>query len=185
MNIFVGCSSRDVGNTAYNHAADEIGSYIARNGHNLVFGGSKQGLMGRVYSKVYGHSKVICTLAKIYEEEAKVLQASEEENNKSEVIITATINERKDAIFNLSDVLVFLPGGIGTVDEFMASLESRRSGEHSHPIIIVDVNNSFKKVLEVLEKIYAEELANPKTKELYYVAKSVEEAISAIETISK
>lgn len=185
MNIFVGCSSRDVGNTAYNRAADEIGSYIARKGHTLVFGGCKEGLMGRVYSKVYGHGKVICTQAKVYEEVERAKQSTEEEGKKSEVHISETINQRKDSFIQMSDVLVFLPGGIGTVDEFFASIESKRGGEHNNPMIIVNVDGYFDPMLAVLERTYSEGLASLETKKLYHIANSVEEAILALEVIEK
>ena len=183
MNIFVGCSSRDVGNTAYNYAADEIGSYIARKGHSLVFGGCKEGLMGRLYAKMYGNGKVICTQTKAYESGVMELQALEDEDKKLEIYISDTINMRKDAYIQKSDVLVFLPGGIGTLDEIMASIESKRGGEHNHPIIIVNVNGFFNHWLDALEKIYNENLANVESKNLYHICDTVEEAILTLESI--
>ena len=183
MNIFVGCSSRDVGNTTYNHTADEIGDYIAKNGYGLVFGGCREGLMGRLYSKVYGRSKVICTQTRVYESEVRELQASEDEDKKSEVYISETINRRKDAYIEKSDILVFLPGGIGTLDELMASIESKRGGEHNHPIIIVNVDGFFDYWLKELERFYDEKLASVESKNLYHICSTVEEAILALETI--
>lgn len=176
MNIFVGCSSRDVGNSMYNHAADEIGDFINRRGHTLVFGGCEEGLMGRVYARV-SPKKVICTLTKVYEEEVRNIDATE-------INISDTINRRVDAFLNISDVLVFLPGGIGTLHELFACLETRRS-EHDKPIIIVNVDGFFDSVLVMLEKIYSEGLANPKTRQLYHVSDCISDAIMALKTFEE
>ena len=58
MKIFVGCSSRNIGNPDYDRVADTIGEWIAANGHEFVFGGCGEGLMGRIFNKVKGRSKV-------------------------------------------------------------------------------------------------------------------------------
>ena len=89
MKIFVGCSSRDVGNHDYNRVADALGEWIAANGHDLVFGGCGEGLMGRIFRKVHGRGKVYATQAKVYKEELIGLDADE-------IHVIDTINQRKD-----------------------------------------------------------------------------------------
>ena len=176
MKIFVGCSSRDVGNEIYNGIADEIGEFIARNGHCLVFGGCSEGLMGRVYAKVNAsNGNVIARQAKVYKDELIGLKA--------DIEVFDTINQRKDGYTKIADVLVFIPGGIGTIDELISAIETRRSGEHKNPILIVNEDNFFGDLLNMLEKIYSEGLASEAVKGLYYVANSLNEAISALEVI--
>ena len=178
MKIFVGCSSRDVGNAEYNRVADTIGEWIAQNGHDLVFGGCGEGLMGRVYSKVKGHGKIYATQAKVYQEKLNGLDIDN-------VQIIDTINRRKDSYAELADVLVFIPGGIGTLDELISGIETRRSGEHKNYLVIVNEGNFFGNLLDMLEKIYAEGLASESVKELYYVADTVEDAIEKLTEICK
>ena len=179
MNIFVGCSSRDVGNKLYNSVADKVGEYIAKNGHNFVFGGCGEGLMGRIYSIVKkGKGRVIATQAKIYKEQVMKLDVDK-------VDILDTINERKDKYLEYSDILVFIPGGIGTLDELINAIETRRSGEHTNHIIIVNEDNFFGDFLNMLDKIYSEGLASNSTKELYYIANNVEDAIKKLDEICK
>lgn len=178
MKIFVGCSSRDIGNISYNRVADCIGEFIASNGHDLVFGGCGEGLMGRVFSKVKGHGKVYATQAKVYKDELIGLDADT-------IRVTETINQRKDCYTELADVLVYIPGGIGTIDELISGIETRRSKEHHNPIVIVNEDNFFGSLLEQLEKIYNENLASSTVKELYYVADTVEDAIDYLSKICK
>ncbi|MBQ3408686.1 MAG: TIGR00730 family Rossman fold protein [Clostridia bacterium] len=176
MKIFVGCSSRDVGNADYNHVADRVGEWIATSGHDLVFGGCGKGLMGRIFSKVKGHGKIYATQAKVYQDEVIGLDADSIE-------VIDTINQRKNRYTELADVLVFIPGGIGTLDELISGIETRRSGEHENPIVIVNEGNFFGALLEQLEKIYDEELASESVKKYYYVAKTVDEAIEKLAEI--
>lgn len=179
MNVFVGCSSRDTNNELYNRVAEEIGKFIVEGKHNLVFGGSNIGLMGKVYSEVSKgtESKIIIATAKAYEYHLPYL-------NYSEAHVFETVSERKSALLKLSDVMVFIPGGIGTIDELFAALETRRAHEHEAPIIIVNANNFFKHLLEMLNQIYDERFADSKTRELYYVADTLEEALQHLSKLT-
>lgn len=178
MKIFVGCSSRNVGNADYEYVADSIGGWIAENGHDFVFGGCSEGLMGRVFRKVKGHGKVYATQAKVYSDELIGLDADI-------INVSDTINQRKDYYTGLADVLVYIPGGIGTLDELISGIESRRSGEHKNPIVIVNENNFFGNLLDMLERIYNENLASANVKELYYVADTIDDAIEYLTEICK
>lgn len=148
MNIFVGCSSTNSTNEAYNNAARNVGMFIKKRNHNLVFGGCKNGLMGEVYKSVATarHSKIIVTTVKRYQEDLQGMSYNE-------VYVSDTINERKNDILKLADIFLFLPGGIGTVDELLTAIETKRSGEHSKPIIICNINGYFDSLLAVFEKI--------------------------------
>ena len=170
MNIFVGCSSRDTKNVAYIEAAKSLGDYIVEHRLNFVFGGCEMGLMGQVYQivKESKHSKIVAIQAKAYEEELNNLEFDD-------AYVLDTVNDRKNAYQAQADVLVFLPGGIGTIDEIMSAIETKRSREHNHPIIIVNVENYFNPLLKMFEAIYSEGFADIKNKECYQVVGSLEE----------
>lgn len=71
---------------------------------------------------------IIITIAKAYEDDLKSLSYSK-------AYMFDTVNERKNAFIELSDVMIFIPGGIGTIDELLTAIETRRNHEHSVPII--------------------------------------------------
>ena len=171
MNIFVGCSSRDTDNKSYNMVAEQIASYIINGGHNLVFGGCEHGLMGKIYSLVSKSNKsdIIVTSAKAYEGDLKNISYSKS-------YVSNTVNERKNTFTSISDIMIFIPGGIGTVDEIMTAIETRRNHEHNIPIIIINVDNFFGHLLDMLDKIYHEGFADPKNRQLYIVTDTASEA---------
>lgn len=178
MKIFVGCSSRDIGNERYNYVADKIGEWIASEGHELVFGGCGEGLMGRVYNKVKGRCKIHATQAKVYQDEL-------DDIDECEKYVIDTINQRKDFYSQIADVLVYLPGGIGTMDEIVTGIETRRCGEHTKTLIIINESNFFEPLFQMLEKIFKEGLASESVKECYFVADNVEQAIEKLTEICR
>lgn len=178
MNIFVGCASRDTGNPDYNRIADEIGEFIVKEGHNFVFGGCEYGLMGRIYRKVkQTDSKIYVTIAEAYKDDLKGLQYSE-------AIIKRTVNERKNTFVDISDAMVFLPGGIGTIDEVMTAIETRRNHEHDIPIFIVNISGFFDSLLSMLERIYEESFADEKNRNMYKVCTAFRELEEELKKIS-
>ena len=180
MNIFVGCSSRNTENEIYNRIAEEIGKFIVKEGHNFVFGGCDLGLMGKIYAIVSNapESEIIITIAKAYADDLKSLSYSK-------AYMFDTVNERKNAFIDLADVMIFIPGGIGTVDELLTAIETRRNHEHSVPIIVINGNGFFNQLLSMLERIYDESFADSKNRQLYFVADTVDEAIKYLSELSK
>ena len=180
MNIFVGCSSRNTKNEIYNRIAEEIGNFIAKEKHNFIFGGCNIGLMGKIYSILSNapESQIIVTIAKAYEDDLKSLSYSK-------AYKFETVNERKNAFMHLADVMIFIPGGIGTIDELLTAIETRRSHEHDVPIIIINGNGFFDHLLNMLEQIYDEEFADSNSRQLYFVADTVDEAIEYLSELSQ
>lgn len=180
MNIFVGCSSRNTENEIYNRIAEEIGEFIVKEGHNFVFGGCDLGLMGKIYSIVSKSpkSEIIVTIAKAYADDLKSLSYSK-------AYMFATVNERKNAFVDLADVMIFIPGGIGTIDELLTAIETRRNHEHFVPIIVINANGFFNQLLGMLEQIYDEGFADSKNRELYFIANTIEEAIEYLSKLQK
>lgn len=176
MNIFVGCSSRLGNNKSYIEAAQKLGKFIADNKYNLVFGGSKSGLMGQVYEPISkSSSKIIVTSVEFYKDDLKDIKYQDG-------TISPNINERKNSILKFSDILIFLPGGLGSIDEIMSSIETKRGGEHNKPIIIININNYYNNLIKVFDKLFKEDFAKPECKSLFTIVNTIEEAEKLIKT---
>lgn len=179
MNIFVGCSSTDTDNKHYNELAEKIGKFIVKGNHNFVVGGGNVGLMGKINSIVSSNpnSKIILSLTKLYEDDLKTIS-----HDKS--FVFDTVNENKNNLIQLADIIVFIPGGFGTIDEILSAVETKRKNEHSAPILIANINNFFTPLLEMFDKIYNEHFSDSTTKELYFVANTVEETLEYLSNLT-
>lgn len=145
MFVFVGGSSRDTNEKCFVCAAQSIGEFIADKGHNLVFGGCNKGLMGETYRKAIKgpNSKVYAILASEYEDDLKEIEYHT-------AYLMDTINQRKDAMLKLADAAVFLPGGIGTIDEIMTTLEAIRAKQYSGKMVILNLGGYYDHLIHQL-----------------------------------
>jgi uncharacterized protein (TIGR00730 family) len=97
---------------AHQAAARRLGEQMAERGITLVFGGGRIGLMGVVADAVLaGGGRAIGVIPKFL----KDLEVGNDDV--TEQIVTASMHERKNRMFELSDGFVVLPGGLGTLDE--------------------------------------------------------------------
>lgn len=179
MNIFVGCSSRDVTDNVkwsrYCTATLEVTKFITAHKHTLVFGGCARGLMGLMYKcMLLNKANIIVAIPQAYINDA-------EELFYSNLFDFNIVSERKDWIFKNTSMHIFLPGGIGTIDELFSSIEAKRCGEHNSPIIIINEQGYFNDVLHVLARVYDEGFADEKDAKLYTVVNSTDEIVPTLE----
>lgn len=175
MRIFVASASRETNNETYNRLADDIGLYIADGFHTYVFGGCVSGFMGRIYNVVRKQNEccqIIAPGVEAYKDQIIQLAMKDPEAKCS---ISPTVNDRKNKIIENSDVLIFIVGGIGTLDELFSCIESKRAGEHDKPILIVNIDGYYDCLLGMLEKIYIEGFASQSNREVYTVCNSFAE----------
>ncbi len=98
----------------------ELGRLIAQNGHTLVYGGSEKGLMKTLADTVESNGgRIIGVTAKIFEKFCR--------NNLSQKFVLEDIPSRVKKMIEISDIVIGLPGGNGTLDEMTQAIEQRKS----------------------------------------------------------
>ena len=130
MNIAVYCSSRPNLDQRYIDVARALGAWIGRHGHTLVYGGVDAGLMYVTAEAVKQNGgQVTGVIISKFLSRADALVDT--------MVTTADLNERKSRMYALSDVHVVLPGGIGTIDEWMSALSQMVIDHHKGVGILV------------------------------------------------
>jgi uncharacterized protein (TIGR00730 family) len=176
--VCVFCSSSELIDEEYKTAAKKFGSAIAQAGWSLVYGGGNIGLMGVLAKAVHeSGGKVIGVIPRA------MLAIGLAYRQANELIVTETLRERKAAMEERSNVFVALPGGIGTLEELLEIITLKQLGYHKKPIIILNTNGFFDPLLAQLERCIAQRFAGPELRNLYFVAPSVEDALSYINSI--
>ena len=167
MRIFIGCSAKDTVSMEYKKLASDVSTMLAKRGDKLVFGGFEGGMMGKCYYTFrYEGSRVkaVADITDANEVEALDVDASE---------ITLNTFKRCEKIFESSEVILLLPGGVGTLREFFSMLDEKRTKGFDKPIILFNYNKFFTPLLNVLTKYYEEKFVSKKDLKLFDVVSDI------------
>lgn len=174
MNVFIGCSSKEKLNEIYINSATNLAEYLSKKSYNLVCGGidGTMKIIGEVFTK-NNMNTTIMTVEKY----------QNINSNNHNIYSYNTIGERKYSLINNSNLIIFLPGGLGTLDEIFTTIESKRANEHNLPIIILNINNYYEGIIKQLDKLYEDNFANKQDRNLYHITNNIEETIKYIEQL--
>lgn len=145
--ICVYCGSRSGIDLSFKEAAIDLGKSIAKANFELIYGGGDNGIMGHVAAGARAMGgKVISIIPKfLINREASIENLQKEEN----VIITKTMHQRKQLMFDKADAFIAMPGGIGTLEELTEILTWAQLARHNKPIILANINNFWRPLLEL------------------------------------
>jgi uncharacterized protein (TIGR00730 family) len=140
----------------YLSAAVELGKELARRGHGMVYGGASCGLMGACAdAALAGGAEVVGVLP-------RALTSREiAHRDLTELRIVNSLHERKAVMSALSDVVVALPGGCGTLDELFEAITWGQLGVHDKPIGLLDAEGYWTKLLDLLQHMNVEGFIRP------------------------
>ena len=146
MNICVFCGSSVGNDVGFSNTTSELGKLIGINGHTLIYGGGNIGLMGVLADSVlHSGGKVIGVIPDF------LFQKEVAHTGITELVIVASMHERKQRMANHADVFLALPGGWGTLDELAEILTWRQLGIISKPIGLLNTKNFFGPLLKSME----------------------------------
>lgn len=150
MKVFVSCSDVDNVYLNYRDLASEVATMLARNGHKLVFEGKDTGMMGNCYMAYkYEGGKVKAVVELHDAENLDMLELNAYE-------VKPSVFERTKELYSSSDVVIFLPGGLGTFGELFSILDEKKQKRHEKKIILFNYNNFYTPLLKFLSDVYKE-----------------------------
>ena len=144
-NVCVYCGSGPGTKPIYTRAARELGQSLAAQHIGLVYGGGGLGLMGEVArATLSAGGRVTGIIPQFLTQKEHMLEEVDE------LIVTASMHERKQLMFERSDAFVALPGGIGTLEELVEQLTWSQLGQHTKPIIVANIDGFWAPFLSLL-----------------------------------
>lgn len=178
MNIAVFCSSSNHINIKYLQAGFRLGVAIAQNGHTLVYGGATGGLMDSVSEGAFSiNGKVIGIISQA------IIRMNRESLLPVKLIKVETLNERKSLMNNFADAFVVLPGSYGTLDEMLNVVASGIVGEHSKPLILVNIDGFFNYFLQQIDLMRRELFIPSQERYKISVVQDIEQCIEMINSL--
>ncbi len=176
--ICVYCSSSDAIADSYPPVAEDLGREIANRGHTLVYGGGAVGLMGILAEATHEAGGTVTGVipSKLQDREGIAYEADE-------LIVTETMRKRKRIMFQKADAFAVLPGGYGTVEEFMEVLTLKQLGYHDRPIVLLNVDGFFETLLSFFDELRKGRFARAPVTDLVHVVSSAEEALDRVDRV--
>lgn len=155
MNITVYCGSNFGDNPHFEEAARNLGAWIARAGHTLVYGGSSVGLMGAVSrAAIEGGTLVIGV------EPAFFIEAGVAQHDLTELFVCDTMGERKAKMIELGDAFVAFPGGTGTLEEIAEVMSMASLRQLDAPCILYNLNGYYDSLKALLNEMICKGLSS-------------------------
>lgn len=128
MNIAVYLGANEGNSPIYKEAVIELGRWIGKSGHRLIYGGSESGLMGHLAREVLNNNGLVTGV-----EPEFFIEKGFQMEGLTELIITKDMKERKAKMMELADAYIAFPGGTGTAEE-IAEVISAGSLGHIHGV---------------------------------------------------
>ena len=158
--ITVFCASSNHVDSRCTKVAERMGYQLANRKITLVYGGGDVGLMGIMARAVHANGgRVVGVIPYALRSiEGVAYEVADE------LIMTDTMRERKAKMYERADAFVALPGGIGTLEEFMEVITLKKLGYHDLPIALVNTDGFYDRLLELFsEMIDSQFLSETKT----------------------
>ena len=168
--IGIFCSASESIDKMYFDSARQIGEWIGQTGKTLRYGGASLGLMECVARAVKENGgKVIGVVPTLLEEKNSV------STQPDEIIHTFNLSDRKDVMTEKSDILVALPGGVGTLDEIFHVIAAASIGYHQKKVIFYNEYGFYDELLKALGTLESKGFARKPFSTYYEVANTLEE----------
>jgi hypothetical protein len=173
--VCVYCASSERSPVVYRDAAARLGAVLAGAGLAIVYGGGSSGSMGRLAgAALAAGGKVTGVLPRFMDDLEWGRRAL------TELRIVDGMHERKRLMLELSDAVVALPGGSGTLEELFEAITWKRLGLYLGPIVIVNVNGFFDPCIELLRRGVEQRFMDERHAAMWSVAAEPEDVPEAL-----
>lgn len=145
FSLCVYCGSRPGNTPAFADLANGVGTWIGRNGGQLVYGGGRNGLMGILAdATLAAGGRVVGVIPKA------LVEKEWAHHGCTELHIVDSMHDRKRIMAEKADAFLALPGGIGTLEEFFEVWTWRQLGYHHKPVGLLNLDGYYDSLLAFL-----------------------------------
>ena len=170
MNITVYLGANEGNDPALKQAVWELGTWIGESGNDLIYGGSKVGLMGVIAESVLrAGGKVTGVEPQFFMEKELQYDAV------THLIVTETMAERKTKMIELGDVFVAMPGGTGTLEEISEVMSLLALDRLEAPCILYNLHGYYDRLQQLLDRMIAADLSSEYRQRNIYFVKNLDE----------
>lgn len=176
--VAVFCGSMPGAAPYFAAAAHAMGQGLAKAGIRLVYGGGRIGLMGAVADGAIAAGGEVVGVIPDFLTRLEVAH-----DGVSALHVTDSMHSRKFRMFDMADVFVTLPGGLGTLDETIEIVTWKQLRLHNKPILICDVEGSSSGFVGAVEQAIHLGFARPSVRSLFEVTMGVDGTLERLASL--
>ena len=174
--IVVFCGSSDGYNECYREAAYDLGALLAGRNIRIIYGGAKVGLMGALADGALENGGEIIGVIPGF---LKTKEVAHE--NLTRLITVNTMHERKLKMHELSDGIITLPGGWGTMEELFEMLTWAQLGLHNKPVGLLNINGYYDALKALTDNMVTEGFLNEFVNATLLINGSIEDLLTQMD----
>ena len=161
----------------YFAAAEELGRLLALRGINLINGAGSIGLMAATSNACLAAGGTVTGVIPRF-----MVEQNWHHQGLTQLIETETMHERKQTMAQMSDGIIALPGGCGTMEELLEIITWKQLGIYLNPIVILNIDGFYDPLLEMLQRAIDGNFMRPEHQNIWQVATSAQQAIELLHT---
>lgn len=170
MKIAIFCSANENIDKDFFALTKELGRWIAANGHSIVFGGANFGLMECIAQSVFEAGGETIGIV------PSILLDGESVSDYTRVVIPCdNLSDRKDLMLAKSDIIIALPGGIGTLDEIFTVAAAATIGYHHKRVILYNMKGFWDSLITMMDDLTKKGMIRGNWQEYIGIANTLEE----------
>ena len=174
--IVVFCGSGYGYNECYREAAFDLGAMLAARGIRIIYGGAKVGLMGALAEGALGNGGKVIGVIPAFLHTKEVAH-----DGLTELITVETMHQRKLRMHELSDGIITMPGGWGTMEEMFEMLTWGQLGLHEKPVGLLNVNGYYDALKALSDNMVTEGFLDEFVNSSLLISESPEELLLKME----
>jgi|AntAceMinimDraft_5_1070358.scaffolds.fasta_scaffold29688_2 hypothetical protein len=174
--VVVYCGSNPGNKPVYQEVAQELGQKLGQKGLNVVYGGGNLGLMGTVADATLENGGTVTGIIPNFLAKLEVAHKT-----LTELHFVDTMHERKAKMVSLSDGVITLAGGYGTMDELFEILAWAQLRIFHGPVGVLNTNGFYDHLIAHADKMTEEGFLRPENRALMLVASTVDELLEKME----
>ena len=159
----------------YFAVAEELGHLLASKGINLINGAGSIGLMAATSNAALASGGTVTGVIPRF-----MIEQGWHHTGLTRLVETETMHERKHLMAEMSDGIIALPGGCGTLEELLEIITWKQLGLYLKPIVVLNIDGYFNPLLEMLQKAIDENFMRPEHGNIWVVANTPEEAVQLL-----
>lgn len=179
QSIVVFCGSSKGENPLYIQAAKDLGVYLAKKGIKIVYGAGNVGLMGVLADAALAAGGEVIGVIPHFLKEKEVCHTE-----LTQLFLVDSMYERKVKMAELSEGVIVLPGGYGTLDELFEMLTLVQLGQDNQPCGIWNVNGYFDHLILQLARMHQDKFLKDIHLKMLLVSKDLEDLMDQMQNWS-